>query len=130
MKFISNLDFLSPTISIRADSVGNERLKTKLGGVLSMVSFFICFSGAIDFFQDFLKYSKPTVIMNESPMFNVTYKNFNEIPFGVRITDEFCRPYKNPENIYELKYVWVTTKFDENSNVVQVYNPINISNCD
>ena len=129
MKYISSLDFISPHISIYTDSLGSERLKTKLGGLLSILSFLICFSGAIYFIQDFLKFSRPTVIMNESPQFNVTYKNFDQIPFGVRITDEYGNPYKNPEKLFTLKYDWVTTQFDKKGNVVQVYNTLNISKC-
>ncbi len=130
MKYLSKADYLSPSVNLYLDKNGQVKTKTKLGGAITIITYTLILSSAIYFIQNFFKYTSPLVNINEETNTFINFTNVNQrVPLIVRLTNEFGSSFKNPEKIYNTAYVWITTKFNNDGDIVQEYNSIPTSPC-
>lgn len=127
MKFIQQIDLLSPKVTIYGKD-GDSRLKTKLGGFLTILSYMTIFAAICYFMQKFFNYDKPFIVMNEQPMKNLTYYNLNNLPIGLRLSDEWGTPYPDAKKLYHAKFIWMVAL--EENNFIQEYHYVDMVPCE
>lgn len=126
--FLTKFDILSSPINLYSNSKGNHRLTSKVGGFISILFILCAFSGGVYFIQDYFQFKKPNVYMSESNKQNITFSSFNNLVFGLRITDEFGNNFEEENRLFRFTNDWVTTKF-KNNTITQEYHSIEINQC-
>ena len=126
MHYIKNADILSFKVNFTFNDKGETRLKTLIGGTLSI--FLIIISSIFTIYFLYRKFNRldANVIYSTERIetLNLTYSS--KIPFMFRVSDTYSKPIPN-ENIYHTYIrLWYTI---ENS-TIQLYEEIPMSKCD
>lgn len=108
LDLIRYFDFLSTEVKLTINK-GDTRLKTVLGGMLSIISVIVTIAFGIYFFVQLLNKESSFVITSTQITPFIKIKNSNEFPFLVRLTNDISAPYDYPDKIYNitLKYWYV-----------------------
>ena len=125
MNLIKNIDFLSFKVSFTFNDKGEIRLKTIMGGILSI--FLLLLSSIFTFYFLIRLFNRQdaNVIYSTEISENLNLSYSIKIPFIFRLSETYSKPIPN-ENIYHY-YIrfWYTI---ENSSI-QYYEEIPMSNC-
>lgn len=104
--FIRNLDYLSNEVKLTIQRTNNSRLKTIIGGIISITNIIILVAICLFFFIKLLqKGSIFVTVSTESTSFNNLTES-NNFPFLIRLTDKLNQPIEQSEKVYNvhLKY--------------------------
>ncbi len=126
MNFIKNFDFLSFKVNFTFNDKGEIRLKTLMGGILSILLLLLSSIFTLYFLLRLLNLQDSNVIYSTKIRENLNLSYSINIPFMFRISDTYSNPIPN-QNIYHY-YIrfWYTI---ENS-TIQYYEEIPMSKCD
>lgn len=131
LKYLKQFDYLSSEAKLTFNLRGKKKMKTIIGGIISMVAIVSSVTLTIYFFVEFItKNNKTLISSNEySPAVNITYSH--KMPFLLRLSNVENSPYQNPERIYKirLKY-WFGGKLNATSNKLQEHIDIDVEKCD
>ena len=129
MIYIRKLDKITSNFIMFINKKGVHNTQSKLGGILTVLTYILITSVSIYFTQDFFKLTKPYVNMNEEQSTkDLNFNKLTEIPFAVRITDDTGHIFAEPERIYRPAFLWIRTE-KVDGNIIQKYNPIPMSRC-
>lgn len=106
----------------------NDRLQTNFGGFMSILCYSTILSAIVYFYYRFLQYDSPFIVQNDIIEDYPIWKNFNEIPFMVRMSDDKSVPYSQADKLYYVTGLWIQTQ-ETNGSLVQVYETINFKKC-
>lgn len=126
--FLLSLDILSSKISIYGNKK-SKRIQTYIGGLISLLATTIIGAAILWFTYKFFSYDKPLVILDSQFDEEIKFKNFQNLPFIIRLSDDIQRPFNETEKYYTPIFVWITTAW-ENGIIVQKYNTTNMVRCD
>ena len=131
MDYIKNFDFFSTKAKFTFNKKGETRMKTVIGGIISLISISCSIAFSLYFFVSFITKTNKSLISstNHSDRINIT--DSNNLPFLFRFSDVENRPYSNPEQIYKIQLKFWYGGSDNNSEITQQYtNNINVEKCD
>lgn len=131
LKYLKQFDYLSTEDKLTFNLRGKKKMKTIIGGIISMIAIASSVTLTIYFFVEFItKNNKTLISSNEySPTVNITYSH--KIPFLLRLSNLENSLYKNPERIYKirLKY-WFGGKLINSEIKQQEHVDIDVEKCD
>ena len=107
MKLIKKLDFFSHKVSLTMNNKGDIGYKTFIGGLISLLSFFVSIFCGIYFIIRMFNRKDLSVIYSTqmNPFVNLTYSN--KLPFLIRVSDTNSLPYDEDERLYYItSSVW------------------------
>lgn len=128
-KFFKKLDYLSSEVRFTFNKEGDTIYKTKVGGIISVLSVAISIGFALYFLIVFLRKDTKYLITStiHSEYLNLT--DSGDVPFLIRLTDKNNRPYSEPEKIYRVYLKYWYGGFNS-SNSAQKTNDIEVEQCD
>ena len=126
MQFVKNLDFLSFKVNFTFNDKGEIRLKTLMGGILSILLVLLSSIFTFYFLLRLLNRQDENVIFSTEMSENLNLSYSINIPFMFRLSDTYSKPIPN-QNIYHY-YIrfWYTIENSTN----QYYEEIPMSKCD
>ena len=133
MKLIKKLDFFSHKVSLTMNNKGDLGYKTFIGGLISLLSFFVSIFCGIYFIIRMFNRKDLSVIYSTqmNPFVNLTYSN--KLPFLIRVSDTNSLPYDEDEKLYYItSSVWFGGSNDTtlSGSASQTSQSLNISKCD
>lgn len=121
------LDILSGQISFfLKDGV---HFSTKIGILLSCLVICCSIGAAIFFIQRFFSLDKPYLITSTVHQEALTFKNISNVPFAVRLSDQYGSPISRV-GAFEISCLWINTTSNPNGGLMQHYYYQNTSSCD
>lgn len=130
LQLIKSADFLSNEVKLIINK-HETRMKTIVGGSLSILSILIMFTFSICFFIQFVN---KTQIFVTSSTDTSDFSNNTEsksYPFLIRLTDKHNKPFKFPETIYKLSFkYWYGGSNTTQEVVEQIGIDIKMEKCD
>ena len=132
MKLIKKLDFFSHKVSLTMNNKGDLGYKTFIGGLISLLSFFVSIFCGIYFIIRMFNRKDLSVIYSTqmNPFVNLTYSN--KLPFLIRVSDTNSLPYDEDEKLYYItSSVWFGGSNDTtlSGTASQTSQSLNISKC-
>lgn len=118
-----NVDFLSPNLEFYMTT---KKLTTRIGVIISIVLCLLLISSGIYFIKKFLSIDKPYIISSSLQQSEIAFSNFDRIPLGVRLTDEFGNSIAR-EGVFNLKNTYITSK--KSDSFVQKYFETDVVTC-
>lgn len=101
----------------------SSRSKNLIGGITSIVSFSAIVGIIIYFFSEFIQRKNPVVISNFTYGLNNTVNNIDQVPFLLRLTDNFKNTYTDPQSLYEIIFTfWNSTTNPTTKKLNQTYD--------
>jgi len=102
MKLLKKLDFFYYNISLTFNKKGDTGYKTKIGGIISLISIIISIICCIYFIYRLFSRKDLSVIYSTqiNPFINLTYSN--KLPFLLRLTDSNSLPYEEQDRLYYI----------------------------
>ena len=132
MKLIKKLDFFSHKVSLTMNNKGDIGYKTFIGGLISLLSFFVSIFCGIYFIVRMFNRKDLSVIYSTqmNPFVNLTYSH--KLPFLIRVSDTNSLPYVEDERLYYItSSVWFGGSNDTtlSGTASQTSQSLNISKC-
>ena len=128
-KFFKKLDYLSSEVRFTFNKNGDTIYKTKVGGIISLLSVIFSLGFALYFLIVFLRKDTKYLITSTIHSENLNLTDSNEVPFLIRLTDKNNRPYSDPEKIYKISLKYWYGGFNS-SETVQKTNDVEVEQCD
>ena len=133
MKIIKKLDYLSHKVTLTMNDKGEIGYKTFIGGLLSLISFFLSiFCGGYFLIRMFHRKDLSVVYSTQmNPFVNLSYSH--HLPFLLRVSDTNSLPYDEDERLYYItSSVWFGGSNDTSlsGSAAQTSQSLNISKCD
>lgn len=107
----------------------SKRMQSTTGGFISLLSYASIMSALIYFGFKLFSYDKQSIIQSTEFDENISLENANQIPFMMRISDEFQNPLATPSRYYSAVLTWVVADYFE-GHMKQVYYDFNMEPCD
>lgn len=123
---MSNLDLVSQRINFYMKDYKN--FHTNVGIFLSLTVCLLIASSGIYFAITFMSIGKPYVIQSLIQQLELSFKSFDKVPIGFRLTDDLGVPI-NPEGIFTIQSTWIKTHKNEGT-LIQEYQDIPSVKCD
>ena len=130
MDFFKQFDFLSTEAKFTFNKNGETRVKTFIGGIISIISVLASLGLSLYFFAVFVSDNNQSIISSSKFDSTVYLTDTSEVPLMFRLSDTRNLPYKESDKMYKigLNYWYVTS--NTSTTVIQDYVAINIEHCD
>ena len=110
LKYIKQFDFLSTEAKLTFNIKGETRIKTIIGGFISVLSVIVSTSLTLYFFIRFVAKNNKTLISSSQYSPNVNFTFSNNLPIMMRLSSQENQAYDNPESIYKIKMISLQKK--------------------
>ena len=110
LKYIKQFDFLSTEAKLTCNIKGETRIKTIIGGFISVLSVIVSTSLTLYFFIRFVAKNNKTLISSSQYSPNVNFTFSNKLPIMMRLSSQENQAYDNPESIYKIKMISLQKK--------------------
>ena len=110
LKYIKQFDFLSTEAKLTFNIKGETRIKTIIGGFISVLSVIVSTSLTLYFFIRFVAKNNKTLISSSQYSPNVNFTFSNKLPIMMRLSSQENQAYDNPESIYKIKMISLKKK--------------------
>ena len=130
MDFFKQFDFLSTEAKFTFNKNGETRVKTFIGGIISIISVLASLGLSLYFFAVFVSDNNQSIISSSKFDSTVYLTDTSEVPLMFRLSDTRNLPYKESDKMYKigLNYWYVTS--NTSTTIVQDYVAINVEHCD
>lgn len=131
LKYIKQFDFLSTEAKLTFNIKGETRIKTIIGGFISVLSVIVSTSLTLYFFIRFGAKNNKTLISSSQYSPNVNFTFSNKLPIMMRLSSQENQAYDNPESIYKIKMkYWYGGRSVDGEIQAQNHYDIDVEHCD
>ena len=129
--YLRHFDFLSTEAKLTFNSKGDTRIKTPIGGLLSLISVIASITLFLFFFVQFIDRQNKTYVSSSEYSPNVNISESNRLPFMLRLSNAENEPYENPNSVYKIGLnFWFGGEASENGSQKKGHIPIEMERCD
>lgn len=123
---MSDLDMVSVNVEFFMKDF--KKFYTKKGIGLSVIIYILAISSGIYFTINFLSIGKPYVIQSLIQVSELSFKSINEVPIGLRLTDD--RGFSIlPDGVFTIESTWIETLKNDAGYLTQVYEDLPSISC-
>ena len=131
MKLFHRFDFLSTEAKFTFNKQGDTRIRTVIGGILTIFSVLASFGLSLYFFVLFIFKDNQSVISSNKISPSIELSNSHEMPLLFRLSDVNNLPYIDSDRLYKvgLNY-WYVDRNSTSNGIKQTYEKVDVEHCD
>ena len=131
MKLFHRFDFLSTEAKFTFNKQGDTRIRTVIGGILTIFSVLASFGLSLYFFVLFIFKDNQSVISSNKISPSIELSNSHEMPILFRLSDVNNLPYIDSDRLYKvgLNY-WYVDRNSTSNGTKQTYEKVDVEHCD